>query len=297
MAALAACVALSLNEMLKWLARRAGRGWCTLQSDVTPAGAVGVAMAAQRVRMRSSVGKAASSACPPPAAAHRCRCCSCPSFPRRQLSLDDGKPGRRPQDEQQQQQRRQQQQQERQEAKARAQAAAAGQPRPPPPKGPCGCPAPLPAGGAVHPLPLAAALRKGCPPWNLGNNPDLSCAQLVPGQDALHVRYPAGSSTPSSGRRGGVLLRGAAAGLPATDALLQFDFRTDPGFDWTRGGKLGGGLQIGRQVRGAPGGRLSGAAMLGWLCPDDGWASRGYVCPSPPALQLPWQFSPFLEQS
>ena len=104
----------------------------------------------------------------------------------------------------------------------------------------------LPQGGAVQPLPLAAALHKGCPPWNLKNNPDLSCAQLVPGQDVLHVRYPAGSSTPSSGKRGGVLIRGNAAGLPATDALLQFDFRTDPGFDWTRGGKLGGGLQIGQ---------------------------------------------------
>jgi hypothetical protein len=203
----------------------------------------------------------------------------------RLLSLDDAKPGRRPQDEQQQQQRRQQQQQERQEAKARAQATAAAQPRRPAPKGPCGCVAALPQGGALHPLPLAAALRKGCPPWNLKNNPDLSCAQLVPGQDALHVRFPAGSSTPSSGRRGGVLIRGTPTGLPATDALLQFDFRTDPGFDWTRGGKLGGGLQIGHGA--ASGYKHSTTAASARLT----WAANGelhlYVYPMEGAQQDP----------
>ena len=40
-------------------------------------------------------------------------------------------------------------------------------------------------------------------------------------------------------------LRGYPPCLPARDALLRFDFMVAPNFDWTRGGKLGGGLHIG----------------------------------------------------
>lgn len=136
--------------------------------------------------------------------------------------------------------------QQHRDAKAEAKAAAAGAPRPKGPKGPCGTPTSPPAGGAVVPLPLASAMRKGCPPWNVQGGCDLQFVQLLPEGDAIRVSYPAGSGTPSSGKRGGCVLRGAPPCLPATDVLLRFDFRPRPGFEWTRGGKLGGGLHIGQ---------------------------------------------------
>lgn len=146
-----------------------------------------------------------------------------------------------------QEQARQQRVLEKEASKAAAKAAAAGQPRPKPPKGPCGTPCAVPASGVTHPLPLASALQKNCPPWNARHMSDLSLVRLWEApHDALQVRFPAGSSTPSSGRRGGVNLAGTPACLPARDCLLQFDFKTAPDFDWTRGGKLGGGLKIGQ---------------------------------------------------
>ncbi|KAL4458953.1 hypothetical protein ABPG75_013818 [Micractinium tetrahymenae] len=139
-----------------------------------------------------------------------------------------------------------QRQQEKAAAKAAAQAAAAGRPKQRPPRGPCGERCNPPSGGTTTPLPLAAALVKNRPPWNTRRLSDTSLAQLwAGGADAVRVRYPAGSGPPSSGLRGGIQLGGAPACLPARDCLLRFDFCVPPDFNWTRGGKLGGGLQIG----------------------------------------------------
>lgn len=201
--------------------------------------------------------QAAASLCrhppaPPPLAPPRLHA---PCLLSRLLSLEDGSSSHSAGQQQPQQQAPPQQhcgmtaadrQAAKAEAKARAKALAADQPKAKPPKGPCGTPAPPPQGGEVHPLPLASALRKGLPPWNLRHNPDLTFARLVEGADALHVRYPAGSSTPSSGCRGGVQMHGEPPCLPARDALLRFDVRTAPDFPWTKGGKMGGGLQIGQ---------------------------------------------------
>ena len=185
----------------------------------------------------------------------------------RQASKDEKEHRRKQQQRQKQQQDHQKQQQQQQHQKQQQQAATAKQherqaakaashaaagPRPRPPKGPCGTPGQPPAGGATHPLPLAAALVKHRPSWNTVRLSDTSLVQQPwEGRDAVRVRYPAGSGTPSSGLRGGVQLHGAPPCLRggATDVLLRFDFCAAPGFDWTRGGKLGGGLLVGGWVR------------------------------------------------
>lgn len=139
-----------------------------------------------------------------------------------------------------------QRQQEKEAAKAAAKAAAAGRPKQRPPKGPCGTPCEPPTGGTVTPLPLSTALVKNRPPWNTRYLGPTSLAQLWSGGvDAVRVSYPAGSGPPSSRLRGGIQLGGAPPCLPARDCLLRFDFCVPPDFDWTRGGKLGGGLQVG----------------------------------------------------
>ena len=91
------------------------------------------------------------------------------------------------------------------------------------------------------------------------------------GQDVLRVRYPAGSGTPSSSLRGGVQIVGQPRCLPATDVLLRFDFRTAANFDWTRGGKLGGGLSVGHGA--AAGYRHSATAASARLT----WGPDGFL--------------------
>lgn len=172
-----------------------------------------------------------------------------------------------------QEQKRRQRQQEREAGKA-AGAAARQQARQSgvkPPKGPCGRCCEPPSGGATLALPVAAALQQKQAPWFARHSSDLSLVQLLPGQDVLRVHYPAGSGTPSSAKFGGVMLRGEPKCLPARDAVLRFSFATAPGFDWTRGGKLGGGLQVGRGA--AAGYRHSDTAASARLT----WGPDGFL--------------------
>jgi hypothetical protein len=56
----------------------------------------------------------------------------------------------------------------------------------------------------------------------------------------LQVSYPAGSSSPSSGKPGGAQARLTMVAGPIVDATLTYQIRFPVGFQWVKGGKLPG---------------------------------------------------------
>lgn len=90
------------------------------------------------------------------------------------------------------------------------------------------------------PLPLQAV--HGTPQWNVRGkvNWKKSRMDVVEGQPVLRVFYGKDSGTSGDPGVGGMAFSAVPTGLPAREAKIAFEAFFEDGWDWSKGGKIGG---------------------------------------------------------
>lgn len=78
--------------------------------------------------------------------------------------------------------------------------------------------------------------------WRLSRrvNWKKSCIEVFQGEPCLKVFYGKGSGTSSDPGVGGMLFSAAPQGLNSQESAMRFEAFFAPGWDWSKGGKLGG---------------------------------------------------------
>jgi hypothetical protein len=132
-------------------------------------------------------------------------------------------------------------------------------------------------GALLSRLPVSDLKGKGGGAWKLDGRVDWRQSSVTPfqGSNALKVTFRKGSGAGSGQGNGGIALSAAPRGLPSNGAIMVCDVFFAPGWDWSRGGKLGPGLFVG--TGSASGGNHSPTGASCRLSFKDGGAAIAYI--------------------